>query len=112
MAYDPYTLGMKKVTFEELWQDIQDEAEAEGPKAVAELERMQHRFRLGGQLSVLRQRRGLSQSNLAAQTGIDQAEISRIERGVANPTEDTLARLGNALGAKLVFVTERAPVPV
>lgn len=112
MGYNPYAPGVKKLTFEELWQEIQDEAKAEGPKAVAELERMQHRFRLGGQLSVLRRRRGLSQSDLAAQTGIDQAEISRIERGVANPTEDTLARLGSALGAKLVFVTERTPVAV
>lgn len=103
---------MKRVTFEELWQEIQDEAKANGPKAVAELERLQHRYRLGGQLSVLRQHRKMSQSKLAAQTGIDQAEISRIERGAANPTEDTLARLGNALGAKLVFVTERKPVEV
>ncbi len=41
-------------------------------------------------------------------TGIDQAEISRIERGVGNPTEDTLEHLGGALGVKLAFVPERA----
>ncbi|MHB8508650.1 MAG: helix-turn-helix domain-containing protein [Candidatus Dormibacteria bacterium] len=43
---------------------------------------------------------------MAEATGIHQSEISRIERGVGNPTEDTLARLGRALGARLAFITD------
>ena len=101
-----------KTTFEEFWSEIEAAAKAKGPDAVADLERMQHRYRLGAQLSVLRHRRGLSQIQLAAQTGIDQAEISRIERGLGNPTEDTLARLAAALGAELTFVPARSSAAV
>lgn len=44
---------------------------------------------------------GLSQSELAAQTGIDQSDISKIERGVANPSISTLGRLASAMGKEL-----------
>jgi DNA-binding XRE family transcriptional regulator len=44
---------------------------------------------------------GLSQSELAAQTGIDQSDISKIERGVANPSVATLGRLVSAMGKEL-----------
>ncbi|SRR6266511_3526750 len=103
---------MKRTTFAEFWRDLQAEARAEGPEAVAQLNQMQHRYRLGGQLAMLRRQRGLSQAKLARITGVDQAEISRIERGVGNPTEDTLEHLGGALGVKLAFVPERALVKV
>jgi predicted transcriptional regulator len=98
-------------TFEEFWQELEDKAKAKGPKALAEFERIGHRFRIGGELSVLRTRLGMSQTQLATITGIDQAEISRIERGVSNATEDTLARLAKALDAELVIV-QRRPVAV
>ena len=48
-----------------------------------------------------RARAGLSQKELAIATGIDQSDISRIERGVANPSVATLNRIADALGAKL-----------
>lgn len=44
---------------------------------------------------------GLSQKQLAAMTGIDQSDISRIERGVANPSVSTLERIARALGGEL-----------
>ena len=53
------------------------------------------------------ERRGLTQGDLAKPTGIDQGDISRIERGGANPSEQTLLRIGDALGAELRLV-ERA----
>jgi len=37
-------------------------------------------------------------------TGIQQAEISRIERGAGNPTAATLLGLADALGQKLTLV--------
>ena len=40
---------------------------------------------------------GLSQKQLAAITGIDQSDISKIERGVANPSVSTLERIAKAL---------------
>ncbi len=68
------------------------------------------RYTLAMQLIALREKRGLSQSGLSRQTGINQAEISRIERGSGNPTERTMLRLADALGADLQFV-EREDVP-
>ena len=43
----------------------------------------------------------LSQKQLAAMTGIDQSDISKIERGVANPSVATLERIAAALGGQL-----------
>lgn len=58
----------------------------------------------------LRLARGWTQSDLAEHSGIDQADISRIERGLANATETTLGRLADALGAELHMVA-REPAP-
>lgn len=44
---------------------------------------------------------GISQKQLAALTGIDQSDISKIERGVANPSVATLDRIATALGGYL-----------
>lgn len=64
-------------------------------------------YSIAGQITELRERRGLTQEQLAEHTGIDQGDISRIERGSANPTERTLNRIADVLGADLRFV-ERA----
>ncbi len=56
----------------------------------------------------LRERRGMTQAELAAATGLDQADISRIERGAANPTERTLLRIADALDADLRLVERPA----
>jgi transcriptional regulator with XRE-family HTH domain len=52
----------------------------------------------------LRKERHLTQKQLAMASGIDQAEISRIERGQTNPTASTLAALLGPLGARLGVV--------
>ena len=44
---------------------------------------------------------GISQTQLAELTGIDQSDISKIERGVANPSVSTLQRIARALGGRL-----------
>ena len=44
---------------------------------------------------------GLSQKQLAERTGMDQADISKIERGIANPSVATLERIAKALGGQL-----------
>ena len=48
---------------------------------------------------------GMSQKQLAAATGIDQSDISKIERGVANPSVSTLERIAKALGGQLSITT-------
>ena len=44
---------------------------------------------------------GLTQQQLAAKTGIDQAILSRIETGKANPSIATLKKLARGLDKKL-----------
>lgn len=49
---------------------------------------------------------GLSQIQLAKKSGINQADISKIERGLANPSVATLQRLADAIGARLQISLE------
>lgn len=51
-----------------------------------------------------RKARNLRQSDLAELSGIAQADISRIERGMIAPTVPTLIKLADALGAQIQFV--------
>jgi transcriptional regulator with XRE-family HTH domain len=46
----------------------------------------------------LRVKRVLSQEALAVDAGIDRSYVGRIERGIENPTVETLDRLAKALG--------------
>lgn len=86
---------------------LKNSEKANSPEVMALREVFRPRYQLAVQLINLREKRGLSQSELARRTGINQAEISRIERGSGNPTERTLMRLADALGADLQLV-ERA----
>jgi len=88
-------------SFDEFMQEIEDEAQAEGLAAVAELEALHAHFALARQVAQLRRGCGMTQVELATRSGIAQSEISRIERGAANPTVATLAALGRPLGATL-----------
>ena len=49
---------------------------------------------------------GISQKQLASLTGIDQSDLSKIERGVANPSVATLERIAAALGGTLSITIE------
>ena len=61
-------------------------------------------YPIARQVIELREKRGLTQLELAGITGIRQSQISRIERGVVAPTTTTLVKIGNALGADLRLV--------
>lgn len=45
----------------------------------------------------------MTQAEVSAVADIQQAEISRIERGLSNPTLDTLTRLSAAVGLKVTL---------
>lgn len=62
------------------------------------------RAELGAAIATARQARALTQPQLSHMTGIQQAEISRIERGIGNPTAATLLRLAEALGQRLALL--------
>ncbi len=50
---------------------------------------------------------GMTQKQLSEATGIYQADISKIERGLANPSIFTLKRLADGLGLKLKIEFEK-----
>ncbi|MBE5868637.1 MAG: DUF2442 domain-containing protein [Lachnospiraceae bacterium] len=50
---------------------------------------------------------GMTQKQLSESTGIYQADISKIERGLANPSLFTLKRLAEGLGLKLRIEFEK-----
>lgn len=61
----------------------------------------------------LRVNRGVSQEALAVDAEIDRTHVSRIERGVENPTVVVLDRLARALGADIgeMFVVPKPGEP-
>ena len=98
--------GEQSTSFDEFVREVEQEARTEGPAAVAQLRQLEQRFGLASDLIAMRRAKAITQSQLAALTGVHQSEISRIERGVGNPTAQTLARLGSALGARLSLVPD------
>ena len=88
-------------TFEDFTTQLHEEARREGPQAIAELAAFDAHYRLAREVFDLRKARGMTQRQLAAKSGIQQAEISRIEAGNSNPTLSTIAVLAGALGAEL-----------
>jgi DNA-binding XRE family transcriptional regulator len=95
-------------SFDELYREVLQEAEAEGPAAVAELRALEDYYGLWAEFLALRRRRRMTQAQLASRSGVPQSEISRIERGAANPTAATLRALVEALGAELHVVDPAA----
>ena len=81
--------------------DTQRMYEAASGAFTAELD---GRIELGVALATARKARCLTQVALSELAGIQQAEISRIERGAGNPTAVTLLRLADALGQKVILV--------
>lgn len=57
-------------------------------------------------LSLAREIAGMTQKELAEKTGIYQADISKIERGLANPSVSTLKRLADGLNMNLIIEFE------
>jgi transcriptional regulator with XRE-family HTH domain len=73
------------------------------PIGVRELARRRRRLRahIGEQVRSLRIDAGISQKHLAQACGIDGAHLSRIERGLVQPSLDVLVAIGACLGADL-----------
>lgn len=55
----------------------------------------------GRAFAAARREAGVTQAELARRTGLQQAAISRFERGLANPTVETLEALAAGIGAAL-----------
>jgi DNA-binding XRE family transcriptional regulator len=88
--------------FDEYIREVEQQAKAGGPEAAARWDAFNAHYAMAREVRELRRERKLTQKQLAA--GIDQGEISRIERGQTNPTAATLAALLAPLNARLGVV--------
>lgn len=89
--------------FDQLMAEIETEAAAAGPVAVAQMEAYRDQFRLASEIITLRLEAKLTQKQLADRAGVQQADISRIERGEMAPTGPTFGKLAQALGVGFGF---------
>lgn len=74
------------------------------PDAESQRSVFEQAYKIAMQVVELRLGHGLTQAELAERGGIDQADISRIERGATDPPVLTLQRLAGALGADVRLV--------
>jgi DNA-binding XRE family transcriptional regulator len=87
--------------FDEYIREVERRAKADGPEAVARWDAFNSHYAMAREMRELRKERKLTQKQLAEASGINQGEISRIERGQTNPTATTLAALLAPLNARL-----------
>jgi transcriptional regulator with XRE-family HTH domain len=73
---------------------------AEYQKATEELK---YHFAFGNAVLAARLKKGWSQTELARRAGTKQANISRIEAGLGNPTLDLIKKICDTLDLELIF---------
>ncbi len=82
------------------YQDFKKKA-LENPAVRAEYDKLAAEYAIKQAVIDARQASGLTQQQLAARTGINQADISKLENGSANPSLRTLQRLAAGMGMNL-----------
>jgi transcriptional regulator with XRE-family HTH domain len=66
-------------------------------------EQLRYQFAFGDAILEARLKRGWSQTELARRAGTKQANISRIEAGISNPTLGLIKKICDALDLELIF---------
>lgn len=89
--------------------DLDAEEIWENGKATGRIKSIDLLMETGINLMKAREKMGITQKELAERTGIYQADISKIERGIANPSLKVLNRLADGMNMKLnlTFVSIR-----
>ena len=59
------------------------------------------RYRVGQEIAAARAQAGMTQAMLSDACGIDQSDLSKLERGQLNPSVTTLERIAKAVGGTL-----------
>ena len=66
---------------------------------------MDERLRIGARIKELRERKGITQMQLAEKTGYSQSNIGRIENGKYSVGLDILAVIAKALDARVELIS-------
>jgi transcriptional regulator with XRE-family HTH domain len=83
------------------WDEVKRER-ADSPARRRGYERAGRTIRLAMEIHELREKRGLSQRELAERLGTTQSAVARLEAGNVSPTLPTLDKVAEALGVELV----------
>ncbi|CAM3543800.1 helix-turn-helix transcriptional regulator [Nocardioides dubius] len=83
-------------------------ASREEAEAVRVFDEVYAKHSVGVALALARKARRLTQTEVADRAGLDQGDLSRIERGITAPTAPTLLRLVEALGGRLTLTVPAA----
>jgi DNA-binding XRE family transcriptional regulator len=87
------------------YKDIMTDRRARlAPVSAAQQDGFEKAYDIALQVIDLREKHGFTQAQLAERCGIDQGDISRIERGSTSPTARTLQRIAEALHADVRLV--------
>lgn len=95
-------MAKRKTALDAFMDEVREETAASGE--VDDLAAYGEHFRLAVDVIQLRKKQGWTQQQLAKASGVQQSEISRIERGQGNPTWRTLTSLASAAKMTLSFV--------
>jgi DNA-binding XRE family transcriptional regulator len=98
-------MAKRKSDFDEFMKQVGEESSAAGETAA--LAAYAEHFRLALAVIQLRKKRRWTQQQLAKASGVQQSEISRIERGQGNPTYRTLQALAQAVQMNVTFVASK-----
>ena len=83
------------------WDEVKRER-ADSPGRRRGYERAGRTIRLAMEIHELREKRGLSQRELAERLGTTQSAVARLEAGNVSPSLPTLDKVAEALGVELV----------
>lgn len=83
------------------WDEVKRER-ADSPARRRGYERAGRTIRLAMEIHALRDKRGLSQRELAERLGTTQSAVARLEAGNVSPSLLTLDKVAEALGVELV----------
>jgi HTH-type transcriptional regulator/antitoxin HipB len=89
------------------WEDIKRARVSAAPDDEQEAFRAGYKrarlaFELGEQIRSARERRGMTQAELASKVRTSQPAVARLEAGGVEPRIETLERIGYALGIDLI----------
>lgn len=76
------------------------------PEFKAEWDAFEPEFAIMQAMVDARRQSGMTQKQLAEKTGINQADISKLERGNGNPSLRTLRRLAEGMGMRVKIAFE------
>ncbi len=75
--------------------------ELKNPEFKKEWDSLEEEYKLMSAMADMRKELNVSQKELSLRTGISQGDISKLEKGVGNPSLKTLKKIAKGLGCKL-----------